>query len=190
MSTRASVTRARVRVHLRFCHRCRGGMPLSSCSVPPKLTPDLDKGHCAAAISLIRPPRSATAGETWNRFADVVRANPPTRTSPIRNAWVLIPFGFELRMLMLHVKTLHRVVRGFMVAESRYDIATGARKLAHLSDAIATGSFPRALALTLTLPLTGGRRRGRSARRVMTPGECREQLQDLVQRMQALGRYL
>jgi hypothetical protein len=52
-----------------------------------------------------------------------------------------------------------------------------------------------ALALPVALPLplprlTQGGWRGRSARRVMTPGECREQLQDLVQRMEALGRYL
>ena len=46
------------------------------------------------------------------------------------------------------------------------------------------------LALTLALPLTRGGWRGTSARRVMTPGECREKLQDLVQRMAALGRYL
>ena len=55
--------------------------------------------------------------------------------------WVLMPFGFELHMLLLHLRTLETVVDGFLIVESTTDIAWGARKRAHLTEALASGTF-------------------------------------------------
>ena len=68
-----------------------------------------------------------------------------------RRAWVLIPFGFELSMLRLHIETLHQIVDGFIVVESKTDIASGAPKPAHLSEALRSRTFPRKLASLILL---------------------------------------
>ena len=62
-----------------------------------------------------------------------------------RKVWDLIPFGYELDMLWLHVRTLDSVVDGFLVTEATTSHMYDERKPTLLSDAIANGSVPAAI---------------------------------------------
>ena len=122
------------------------------CKAPASLSADLDAEVCSAALQHVRPPHLNSAAEAWRSFSTTfLGAQTPVPPWRERQAWVLVPFGFEVRMLALHVRTLQHVVSGFLVAESRSDIGTGARKPAHLSAALADGTFPRALARHIRL---------------------------------------
>eukprot|EP00316_Scyphosphaera_apsteinii_P023445 CAMPEP_0119330506 /NCGR_PEP_ID=MMETSP1333-20130426/78386_1 /TAXON_ID=418940 /ORGANISM="Scyphosphaera apsteinii, Strain RCC1455" /LENGTH=565 /DNA_ID=CAMNT_0007339901 /DNA_START=303 /DNA_END=2000 /DNA_ORIENTATION=- len=57
-----------------------------------------------------------------------------------RKAYVLISFGFSLEMLLLHLHTLHAVVDGFMITESKDTYNRQSTKPLLLHDALANGN--------------------------------------------------
>ena len=63
-----------------------------------------------------------------------------------RRVWDLIVFGFELRMLELHLETLAPEVAGFLVSEASVCFQTGRPKPPLLTDALAADALPPALA--------------------------------------------
>lgn len=71
-----------------------------------------------------------------------------THSTSLPKIWDCIPFGFELEMLWLHMKTLEAHVTGFIVTESETTHTTDARKRLLLTEAIANKTLPKALAGT------------------------------------------
>jgi len=98
---------------------------------------------CTTRTKRVKPPQLPSASKAWREFTAAKEHN---ASRPRARVWMLIPFGFELSMLCLHIETLRRVVDGFVIVESRADIARGARKPAHLSASLASRQFPADLA--------------------------------------------
>ena len=67
----------------------------------------------------------------------------PTRAN--RRVWDLIVFGFELRMLELHLETLAPEVDGFLVSEASVCFQTGRPKRPLLTDALAAKTIDRTI---------------------------------------------
>ena len=138
------------------------------CAPPPTLVAPIPPRCDDAVRRLVRPPAGKAAADVWHDFVrstwpeerrreqppETRPPHPPPHPSPhhhgaaekpARRAWVLIPFGFELSMLRLHVETLASVVHRFIVVESLCDISSGAFKPPHLAHAVESGRFPRSL---------------------------------------------
>ena len=93
---------------------------------------------CRATLGAMQPPVMAKHRDVWRNFT--VSFTEPQQHVRHR-VWVLIPFGFEIQMLKLHAQTLQNDVDGILVVESAADIAQGASKPLHLSEALRRGTF-------------------------------------------------
>ena len=107
---------------------------------------------CTAAFKLMRPPVRPSAAASFRNLTRRFAAEPPP--SRPRRVWELIPFGFELQMLSLHLRTLRGVVDAFFIAESNIT-HQGAFKHPMLSLALRRGDFPPLLAEKIHLEVVG-----------------------------------
>ena len=96
---------------------------------------------CAAFDALVKPPAAAGARKAYERDRSLARAAPMRR-----RIFDLILFGHEMDMLRLHMRTLEQVVDAFLVAEASTCFQTATKKRPLLSDALASGAWPTALA--------------------------------------------
>ena len=98
---------------------------------------------CAAQLANWRPPNAVEANVAFRnatRNADAVAASGGMR----RKVWDLIPLGYEVDMLWLHLRTLEPVVDGFLVTEATTTHTGDEPKPTILHDAVKNGSVPSA----------------------------------------------
>ena len=99
--------------------------------------------NCSAFDSLLSLPKTPTGAA---KYASELRLARDENRKIKRKVYDCILFGFEMDMLRLHMRTLEHVVDGFLVTESTTCFQTAKSKPAHLSDALAAGTWPAALA--------------------------------------------
>jgi hypothetical protein len=102
--------------------------------------------NCTALHGMLTPPANPRARQRFRRAVALNRAQ-----QPVRKIWDCILFGFEMPLLLLHMQTLEAVVDGFLVTESTTCFQTSKAKPAVLSNALAAGSLPVALAKMTTV---------------------------------------
>jgi hypothetical protein len=90
----------------------------------------------------LAPPESPREAAHFVNQSTITGAERPIR----RRVWDMIVFGFELDMLRLHMLTLDASVDGFLVSEATVCFQTRTTKPALLTEAIAAGTLPAALA--------------------------------------------
>ena len=96
--------------------------------------------ECATRLQTLAI-RPRTPSPAFNQTLHSMRPLP----EPVR-VWSMITFGFELQMLLLHMRTLADVVDGFIVSESLHSFQTRHKKPLVLTEALRNGSIPAALA--------------------------------------------
>lgn len=68
-----------------------------------------------------------------------------------RRVWNCIPFGYELPMLLLHMRTVQSVVDSFLITESTTTHTTTSTKPLVLRDALRNGSVPTGLSRMISV---------------------------------------
>jgi hypothetical protein len=100
----------------------------------------------AASVRLPTASHGSSARAAFVRQTELAR-----QSATRRRVWDCIVFGFELPMLLLHMRTLEAVVDGFLVTESTTCFQTAMEKPSVLATALANGSFPAPLAAMTTV---------------------------------------
>lgn len=109
--------------------------------------PPLPTASCSWQLSAFRLPGSAEAAAAFRNATR--RADETAHVQ--RRVWDLIPFGFELDMLLLHMRTLEQVVDGFLVTEATTTHIGDEPKPMLAADAVAAGRVPSSLVHKLHL---------------------------------------
>ena len=95
----------------------------------------------------ISRPQSQNAAKRYSDAAQKWLNRPQME----RKVWVLIPFGFMLNMLMLHLETLAPIVDHFLITEAKETHARNAEKPTLLTDQLYHGRLPPKLADKITV---------------------------------------
>ena len=139
--------------------------------------PDVKKAVLlkAHAERMTRQANKALAAVVRRENADAVAASGGMR----RKVWDLIPLGYEVDMLWLHLRTLEPVVDGFLVTEATTTHTGDEPKPTILHDAVKNGSVPSAAIaqkLHVRVVESGHDDRVEAAALVLVRDERREQL--------------